>query len=438
MSASADAPDDRLVRSSLALLVSYAVSAVLGVVFWIVADHLYPAADVGRCSAEIAAMMFVASLVQFSPAVLFNRFLWRSGARALDIARRGYLTALVVAGLGATAFLLVSGPHPYLGTGLRPVVLFVLAVMLWVVFSVEDSALIGLRRTKVIPIENGAFSMLKVLLLFVLVHHVPASGIFDAWISPLVIIVVPINWWLFRRLLPEHVRQANGRSSVPDRRTLGRIVGGEYLGTLTMIALTSLPALFVLRELGAQDAAYFQTPWLVGTSIDFLLWTIATSIIAEVSARPNVAPQAIRKGVRYSTYLLVPVMVVSLLAGPYAIRILGPAYANHGTRLLEFLLCALPFVAINVLYVTYARLARRVRRVIFAQGSISLLVLILMISLLHTYRDAGAGVAFLVGQGVVALVVAPSVIRQYRRPSMSPGFALNSPVIVIKNTGNDE
>jgi hypothetical protein len=84
---------------------------------------------------------------------------------------------------------------------------------------------------------------------------------------------------------------------------------------------------------------------------------------------------------------------------------------------------ALPFTAINALYVTYARLARRMRRVAVTQICITTVILAESFFLVGSLGITGVGVGFLVGQATVAIVVAPSVIRQYRRPDMEPGFA---------------
>jgi O-antigen/teichoic acid export membrane protein len=83
----------------------------------------------------------------------------------------------------------------------------------------------------------------------------------------------------------------------------------------------------------------------------------------------------------------------------------------------------MPFMAVNVLYITFARLARRARRVFFVQFSISAIVLALCYVLIRRYGISGAGIAYLAGQGAVAVALFSSVVRQFRRPDMSPSFA---------------
>jgi O-antigen/teichoic acid export membrane protein len=84
---------------------------------------------------------------------------------------------------------------------------------------------------------------------------------------------------------------------------------------------------------------------------------------------------------------------------------------------------ALPFMGVNVLYLTFARMARRVRRVVATQVGVAVLVLTLTEVLIGHIGITGAGVAFAAGQAIMASMVFPSVVRQYRRADMVPSFA---------------
>ena len=128
--------------------------------------------------------------------------------------------------------------------------------------------------------------------------------------------------------------------------------------------------------------------------------------------------------------ILGPAVLVIVVGAPWFLRILGTDYASHGTRLLQLLALALPFMGINVLYVTYARLARRVRRVFMVQVSIAVMVLALCYVLIGTRLGiTGAGIAYLSGQGVMAMILFPSVLRQYRHPEMAPDYAPGAPLV---------
>lgn len=418
-----DASSDRFVRSTAALVSSNATGAVLGVAFWAVAARLYSAKNVGYGVAEIAAMTFVASIALLNLGTVFPRFLYAAGARVRDVLRAGYAASVSVALAAAILFLAFSGHHNFIQPGFASAALFVAAAVLWAVFTIEDAALVGLRATVWVPVENTSFSIGKIILLPVFAVALPRSGVFASWILPVIICVIAVNYYLFRRVVPAHVARANGRGVLPERRVMGTVVLGEYIGGLAFMSMNQLPALIVASRLGSAQAAYFQTPWIAGIAFDMLLFSFATSLIVESTVRPTAATATVRKAVRLATIVLLPGLAIIVIGAPYFLSILGHEYAVKGAPLLRLVALALPFMAVNVLYVTYARLARRVRRVVSIQVSIAAIVLGLTVLFVGHLGIAGVGLAFLIGQAAICVVVFPSVARQYRHPEMTPSYA---------------
>jgi O-antigen/teichoic acid export membrane protein len=131
---------------------------------------------------------------------------------------------------------------------------------------------------------------------------------------------------------------------------------------------------------------------------------------------------------------LLPGCLLLLAGAPIILAVLGHQYAAHGTDLLRWLALALPFMGINVLYTTFARMGRRIRRIVAHEVSLAVLILSLTDLLIGHIGIAGAGAAFTAGQALVACFVLPSVIRQYRRAGMAPGFAPNGALVVRNAT----
>jgi O-antigen/teichoic acid export membrane protein len=423
-----DAQGDRLVRSATALLISNGTGAVLGVAFWAVAAHLFTVKEYGYGAVEVAAMVLLASFSQLNLGIIFPRYLYAAGAKAGRVVRLGYGSSMVVA-LVATSLFLVVWHHNYIAPGTWPTLFFLGAVVLWVVFSIQDAALIGLRATFWVPVENTSFSIAKIALLPVFVAVAPRDGVFVSWVLPVVVCIAGVTYLLFFRVLPAHLQWSAGRGSLPSRRTSGSVLAGEYLAGLAYIALATLPALLVAARLGITQVGHFQTPWLVGTSFDFMLYYVATSLISEVSARPSEAISTIRRAVRFTAWLLVPGAIVLGVGAPYFLDIFGSTYSRHGTRLLQYLALGLPFLGINVLYITFARLSQRVRRIVSMPATLTCIILTLSGLLMSRLGITAVGVGFLSGQVLVAIVVLPSVVRQYRRPTMSPGFSPDGPLV---------
>ena len=69
---------------------------------------------------------------------------------------------------------------------------FVLAIVVWCVFVLQDGVMVGLRQAAYIPIENLVHSVSRILFLVVLLNVLPQTAMFAAWVMP----VLPLLFWL--------------------------------------------------------------------------------------------------------------------------------------------------------------------------------------------------------------------------------------------------
>ena len=115
-----------------------------------------------------------------------------------------------------------------------------------------------------------------------------------------------------------------------------------------------------------------------------------------------------------------------VIGAPQLLRLFGKDYSTEATTLLQLLaLSALPAV-VTSLYVSVVRVQRRVWAVIVVQTSICLLVLGLAYGLLRPLGVTAIGVAWLVGQSVVALALLFGELRPIWRKQLSIENALNA------------
>jgi O-antigen/teichoic acid export membrane protein len=111
---------------------------------------------------------------------------------------------------------------------------------------------------------------------------------------------------------------------------------------------------------------------------------------------------------------VIPLTIALIVGAPYILRIFGEDYAEYGTSVLRLLaLAALPGT-INTMYVNVARVQRRMSRVAMVFGGQAFIVLGLTWLLLKPYGLTAVGVAWLVGQSAVAIVVATHALVALR------------------------
>ena len=111
-----------------------------------------------------------------------------------------------------------------------------------------------------------------------------------------------------------------------------------------------------------------------------------------------------------------PRCALVIIVAPIALEFLGPDYAAEGTLLLRLLALAAAFRAVNVLFLSLARVHKRVGQIVAVQAGTCVLGLGLALVLLDPLGLPGAGLAVLIAQATTALCVAPSLIRDLREP----------------------
>src|SRR5450631_1139443 len=246
----------RLVQSAVALMISSGGTALLGVVFWGVAAHVATTADVGRSSAEITAMILLASFAQLSFGTIFERFLPVAGTQTRRFVIRAYVMCVTFA-LVITSFYAFSClAARFLPSSYAWRLLFILAVAFWTIFALQDSVLIGIRAAKWVPVENILFSIMKLALLTAMIAVWPRQGIFLAYSAPVILTLIAVNWYLFGKRIPEHERLVTPGETLPRARELVFLAGAQYATLLFTLLIPSITTLVVIERLGPTINAY--------------------------------------------------------------------------------------------------------------------------------------------------------------------------------------
>lgn len=410
-------PGGRLIHNALALIISSGGTSVLGVVFWGTAAHIAPTSTVGRTSAEIAAMMLLANLAQLSFGTIFERFLPVAGHLTRTFVQRAYLMCVGTAIIFGTLYVLTGFSHSFLPSSWAWRILFIASVILWTLFTLQDSALIGLRSSKWVPVENILYAITKLAVLPLFVVFSRTQGIFLAWMVPVLFTIVVIAWYLFRYRIPAHQREHQLTETLPSTRELFYLAGAQYATLLSSVFTPSIVALIVIERLGPVANAHYYIPSLISTGLALFNWSIVKSFIVEATHEPGSLRRHADSAIRGSIVILGSCVLVGVVFAPEFLRIFGANYAATGTTLLRMLLFSTPLSAITIFYSAFAWIDKRVwwfaiREVIGT--AIYFLVLLLLIG--HEGILA-IGWASLISAGLQGLFFLPLSIRRYRATS---------------------
>lgn len=394
-----------LYRNAYALLLSGIISAGLGMVYWILAARLYPAATVGLTSAAVSAMMLLSGMAQMSMNSALLRFIPRTGAATGQLIAACYAVSMGVAmgagliyGAGITYWTPALAPYLQQPVGLA---LFILAIVSWSIYVLQDSVLAGLRQAVWIPVENTLGALLKIALLIPFTTLLPTYGIFAAWLLPVLLSVLPVNLLIFGRLLPQHVRATTAQKA-PTLAEVSRYVLGNYIGTLCYLGYTTLLPILVTARVSPSANAYFYMPWMLAAALQLIALNLTTSLTVEGAWEESKLGVYCSRVLKQALMLVTPLVGVVVVGAPWLLQLFGPDYAQEGTLLLRLLaLSTLPNIVV-MLQLSVARVQSNTRGVIWAQALLCTCLLGLSYLLLPTLGITGVGWAALLAQSAVA------------------------------------
>jgi O-antigen/teichoic acid export membrane protein len=404
-----------LYRNGYALLLNAIGTSTLGVLYWIIAARLYSIDVVGINSAAISTMTFLSSASRLYLDGALIRFLPSSGAKATRFVQYSYLIGGVSAAVVGAVFLLglnfwapalgILKASPLLTTG------FLLATIASCIFVQQDGVLIGLRQAHWVPVENTLFASAKILLLVVLARSFPDYGILASWVIPLLISLFPVNLLIFKKLLPQHIRENHQTEAGIGVAQIAQYAGGLYAGYIFSAASMRLLPLIVLQVVGSKAAAFFTLPWMIVTSVQLVIPSMMGSLTVEASRDQSKLVKYSRQAFVQTARLLIPAVLLIVIAAPYLLHLFGKNYAAEAGLLLRLLSVAtLPQIVIG-LYYGIARTQRSVGGVIAVHASLFIMNLGLSYFFLTKFGITGVGIAWLISQVVVAFVVFFTQVR---------------------------
>lgn len=402
-----------LLGNALALMTSSAGTAILGVVFWAFAAHLVKQSEVGRTSAEIAALVLLSNLSQLSFGPIFERFLPVAGAKTTVFIIRAYSLTLTTGIVLTTAYVFSGFGHAFLPSSLHWRIYFILSVMLWSIFILQDSALVGLRASKWIPVENILYAIVKLALLPVCITLVAGQGIFVAWMTPVFITVIAIAFYMFGWRIPHNVATTTLVDDLPSNRRLIALAGAQYTTLLTSVALTSVASLIIIDKLGATDNAYYFIAAQVATGPALLADGLGRSFLVELSRQSGRARHHSRVAFGALATVILPSLAGGYFLAPWLLGLFGHEYAVHATTLMRLMLLSLPGSGVNVAFAVYAWYDQKVWQLALRQAIALMIFLGLLITLVSHVGILAVGWATLISTTTEAVFVLPSTIRRY-------------------------
>lgn len=414
-----------LYRSSYSLILTTSANAALGIAFWVAAARLYPAGVVGLGAGGVSSLQLVATIGWVGLRYTIMRYVPTAGYQGLRLIALVYAVGAVMAlsvALIFTVFLSRRFEVPFVSDGAVSAVAFCAGAVIWVVFSLQDAALVGIRRPLYVPLENAVFGALKLALLFVLAAWVEPWTLLGVWIGAAAFMAMLVNGLLFRGSSSEYTRV-----SLPPVRTVARFsIGHTAVGLVGWVPDLLVPIL-VLWYLGDAHNAYYYAAWTIGFSTRLLLTDMVGALTVEAAYADHPFRCLARSAIRLSVAVLTPAVTVLALGADLVLGLFGADYASAAGPLLRYLALSIVPSALVAFVVALDMARERFGVALMLTSAGSTAALCLDVVLIPTFGITGAGLGWLVGQTAAAVLAIVCLLVSWRRPRREAGLPQDPP-----------
>jgi O-antigen/teichoic acid export membrane protein len=396
-----------------AVIASLTASA-LGFVFWVVAARYYNPAELGRegPTISLATAIGIASSGGLYSVLVRVLPIHDRPRRLLWMASLGAAAMAGVAGAAAGLLHLSHSKVPLL-------VLFLLvASAAWSMFTMQDSILLGLRKTRVLFISNVGFGAAKLILLVVLAGE--RFGIVTSWLIPL-LVVVPVVAYVADRTIKIQVK-----STSTVMRVTRQHVAAEYLASIASVSVIGGVPVVAALVGGSRFGGFAFVGWTLFTATDMVSTWLSNVIVSSAAEKGH----AVERAMFLSRTALIPVvagMGVGAILAPQILMIYGSKYSADGS-LLRLLMITLIIRVFFGLCLAGCRIRRQFWRVALAQGTVAVTVLIGSALASHQHSLLGVGIAA-AAASVLGLAVAYV-------PGIASGILHRSRVVDVPGDGH--
>jgi O-antigen/teichoic acid export membrane protein len=410
--------NDSLFRNSVYLMMSTAVMAGFGFIFWIIAARIYTPSEIGFATALISATTLLSTfgMLGFNNALI--RYLPKSKKPNVTINTAIILVSLATILLSCVyllgirhfgpAFSSLTSSPTYIG-------LFLLFMVLVSINTLTDSVFIAYRASKYNVIVYTFFGLVKIALPLVLVGF-GAYGIFFAYTGSVVVSFL-LSFYFMRK----HFNYRFGwNMEKATAQSMGKFSMATYLSSfLSGLPVLVMPTLIV-SKLGTVEAAYFYMASTITTLLYVIPHATTQALLAEGSHDEKGIMSFVKGASKLISILLLPAILVLVLGGHFVLLIFGKSYADHSASLLSIMAITGIFLSINMLGSTIMKVRHQMKQLLAVNFGYLVVTILLTLLLLDRHGVLGAAWALMGGQIFICLEYLVLIYLQRPKRTTTP------------------
>lgn len=396
---------NRQSRNSLILMFNSALTAFAGFIFWMIASRKYSPETIGICTSLIAAITLASTISLLGLDSVLMRFLpeLKKKDKEIRLISKCFAGSLLLSLIVAVIFLFnheqLSPVLTIIKTNSIYGIIFLASIIVWTIYQMAEAMFIGLR----IPHFNTGsaliFSLIKIILLFVLLPFALAgilSGIYIAALVSILLILLPFIFTNYRKI-----------KSAPKLETYGVIkyAASTYIVKL-FIGLPVMAMPFIVGNyLEVSNVAYFYMASMIYGIVSIIPVASAMSLNTEAASDKENFQNLFLQSLKMIFIILIPAVMAILVFGKYVLLFFGKEYSVYGHALLSLMALSSLFLAMKRLIGVTFNLNKDFLKIIVS--GILDTVMILGLTSLFLLRNPtliSIGFAFLFGEIILLII----------------------------------
>ncbi len=401
-----------LYRNAAYLTLNSLVTAVTGFLFWVLAARLYPDEIVGLASAVISAMSLLTLFANLGLDFALIRFIPESKNPSTLLKTCFIVSSLTAVVISVTFIIGLSFWSPRLllikESGLF-IAVFIIVTTLSTIQGFTRQAFIAYRKASLSLAQGLTFGLSKFIALLFLTGLL-TLGVFTAWgIGSGLAVVVGMLLLTFATQVKFKI------SSLIDLGVLKRLIRfslQNYLANMIWTIPGFVFPLLIVNMIGAQENAYFYIATRVSAFLSIVSIAVSTSLFAEGSYEEQAITRHVRRSLKFTNIVLIPLVIVFLFGSNLILQIFGDTYSQMAAGILRiFAIASIP-ANLNLIYFSKKRVQRKMTPVILLTIFISGGILALSAIFLPRYGIIVPGIANLIFQSIGSLLVLYDLLKQ--------------------------
>ena len=403
-----------LLTGSAALVLTAAVQAVSGALFWLIAARVDTQTDVGHATALFTSVLFVAFVAGLGQPVAAARY---AAGRARDdhvLFAWGALATTVAGAAMALAYFALVSPRAVdeLGDwhGALGPVLFVLLTVGTGLAILLDVRLMTQRRWGLVVGRAALVAVVRFPLLLI-----PVDTNRAVWLLVVAQLPTAVSGFVGIGLLPRVTGDRHHLGPWPSTtRAMVRYSLVNWASTLTYQAPQFAIPVIVLIHVDADLNASFYVAWGVAALACYVPTAIGQALLAEGGRDGAQLRSQVRLAVLVATGLMIAGAASATVGRDLLVALYGADYREAADVLPLLVAAAVPW-AVTSVYLTEARVLHRSAATVAITAALTVCILGPALVLVPEDGIHGAAVAFL-GGNIVAAAVAIVAHTRVRTP----------------------